>query len=204
MKSSLKNQIHQKIADYLLEKMTLKDLEDWLIPTTWDLREEPDKKAVDLANEVVLLLMEYSNEHRTESEIREILREKVTHIFASVTIDEKNSPYIVSASSSQADMIIELQYLTFIYLNFLSGSHSITGCVSMTSLTHSEDIAWNIPSIRIEFVYLPFSPKNGITTPCMVLTSFHCTFTFSICPVKNLLPKVRRIVFWHGFLHFSF
>lgn len=108
MKSSLKNQIHQKIADYLLEKMTLKDLEDWLIPTTWDLREEPDKKAVDLANEVVLLLMEYSNEHRTESEIREILREKVTHIFASVTIDEKNSPYIVSASSSQADMIIEL------------------------------------------------------------------------------------------------
>lgn len=108
MKSSLKNQIYQKIADYLLEKKTLKDLEDWLIPTTWDLHEEPDKKAVDLANEVVLLLMEYSNEHRTESEIRELLREKVTHIFASVTIDEKTSPYIVSASSSQADTIIEL------------------------------------------------------------------------------------------------
>jgi len=112
MKSSLKDQIYKKIADYILEKMTLKELEDWLIPATWDLHQETDRQAVDLANEVVLLLMEYSNEHRTESEIREILREKVTHIFASVTIDEKDektSLFIVSAySSSQADMIIEL------------------------------------------------------------------------------------------------
>ena len=110
MKSSLRDQIYHKIADYILEEITLKELEDWLIPATWNLHQESDRQVVDLANEVVLLLMEYSNEHRTESEIREILREKVTHIFDSVTIDEKTSPYspIVSASSSQAYTIIKL------------------------------------------------------------------------------------------------
>ena len=107
MKSSLRDQIYHKIADYILEKMTLKELEDWLIPATWNLHQESDRQVVDLANEVVLLLMEYSNDHRTKSEIKDILREKVTHIFASVTIDEKTLPYTVNVSSSQADVIIE-------------------------------------------------------------------------------------------------
>ena len=107
MKSSLRDQIYHKIADYILEEITLKELEDWLIPATWNLHQESDRQVVDLANEVVLLLMEYSNDHRMESEIRDILREKVTHIFASVTIDEKTLPYTVNVSSSQADVIIE-------------------------------------------------------------------------------------------------
>ncbi len=107
MKSSLRDQIYHKIADYILEKMTLKELEDWLIPATWNLHQESDRQVVDLANEVVLLLMEYSNDHRTKSEIKDILREKVTHIFASVTIDEKPLPYIVNVSSSQAGVIID-------------------------------------------------------------------------------------------------
>lgn len=107
MKSSLRDQIYHKIADYILEEITLKELEDWLIPATWNLHQESDRQVVDLANEVVLLLMEYSNDHRTKSEIKDILREKVTHIFASVTIDEKTLPYTVNVSSSQADVIIE-------------------------------------------------------------------------------------------------
>jgi hypothetical protein len=108
MKSSLKDQIYKKIADTVLEKMTLKELENWLIPATWDLHWETDRQAVDLANEVVLLLMEYSNGHRTESGIREILREKATHIFASVTIGETTSPIVSASYSSQADTIVEL------------------------------------------------------------------------------------------------
>lgn len=101
MESSLKNQIYKKIADYVLGKETLKDLENWLIPTTWDLRGEPDKKAVDLANEVVLLLMEYSNGHQTEEEVKKVLREKVTNIFETVTLPPYGveTPYQVLANN---------------------------------------------------------------------------------------------------------
>jgi hypothetical protein len=60
MASELELEIQQHLSEYLGGKLQRYELEDWLIPTIWDLAESEDEWARELAGEIENLISEHS------------------------------------------------------------------------------------------------------------------------------------------------
>lgn len=67
---SIELQIRRKLADYLARQLSLRSLESWLLGSTWDLEETQEPVAARLAQAIDLRLIERSNGHWTEDELR--------------------------------------------------------------------------------------------------------------------------------------
>jgi hypothetical protein len=66
--------IREHLARYLAGETTLDALGDWFVPATWDIDQTGDQTAVDLTDEIILRLAEYSNGDCSEAQLRELLR----------------------------------------------------------------------------------------------------------------------------------
>ncbi len=77
MRSSLESQIRQKLGQYLAGLITLREFEEWFSPATWDVENSGEPAAATLTWEIELRLAEYSNGHRTDGELRELLQKAV-------------------------------------------------------------------------------------------------------------------------------
>jgi hypothetical protein len=73
MTDSLSQTIQRHVASYLGGQSTLADLEDWLVPETWDLAEDDDAAAYDLASEIIFRISEFTSGDWTEPELRDLL-----------------------------------------------------------------------------------------------------------------------------------
>jgi hypothetical protein len=78
--------IRKHVASYLAGSLSLLDFAGLIAALAWNHFESTDS-AEQLANSVELWLAEYSNGHRTETELQGLLRPLVTDYSVSVAID---------------------------------------------------------------------------------------------------------------------
>jgi len=78
MASELELGIQQHLSRYLEGRERRHELEDWLIPTLWDLAESNDEPAREIAGHIINLIAETSNGDRSP----ESLREELTRLLA--------------------------------------------------------------------------------------------------------------------------
>ena len=74
MQATLDAEIRGWLARYLGGEVSLQEFEDWLIPVAWSLDPEGHSAAEDIAYEIELRLAEFTNNHWTEPELRDMLR----------------------------------------------------------------------------------------------------------------------------------
>lgn len=70
MITSLSTEIRDRLVQYLARDITLREFQEWFVPTTWNLDESTDSSAADLAADIELRLAEYTGGHLDEAEVR--------------------------------------------------------------------------------------------------------------------------------------
>ena len=68
------SQIRDKISRYLSTDISLDEFEDWLVQHSWNMQQDSDEEAQNLAAAVELRLAEHSSGHLSAFELREELR----------------------------------------------------------------------------------------------------------------------------------
>lgn len=74
MRSPLEQAILDHLNRYLTGQWSLQDFDEWFVPATWDIDRSNDQAAIDLTYETILRFAEYDRRHRTEAELKDILR----------------------------------------------------------------------------------------------------------------------------------
>ncbi|MER3437908.1 MAG: hypothetical protein C4346_10140 [Chloroflexota bacterium] len=74
MSSSLTDQLYDQLGRYLAGVQTLQELDQWFVPATWHVDPSADPELADLAGEVYLRVAEFTIGHRTEEELKTLLR----------------------------------------------------------------------------------------------------------------------------------
>ncbi len=74
MATDLERQIRDHVSRYLAGDISMVDLDRWLWPATSDIEEIDDPVARDLTYEIILRFAEFDRGHRTEAEVKELLR----------------------------------------------------------------------------------------------------------------------------------
>lgn len=74
MESSAATAIREHLVAFIDGQITIGDFDAWFVPATWDIEEADDPRAYELTNEIFLVLAEYGRGHRTEAELKSILR----------------------------------------------------------------------------------------------------------------------------------
>jgi hypothetical protein len=103
MASELEIEIQQHLCEYLDGKLQQHELEDWLIPTLWDLAESHDDGARGLAGRIENLISENSRGDRSN----ESLQEELTRIGRPFVLRQLN-PRFESSVASQKPLLVYL------------------------------------------------------------------------------------------------
>lgn len=74
MESSLDNEIREKLANYLVGKISLEEFEDWFVSPSWDVDQSKNQVAINMVYEIELWLSEYFDNFRSEDELKALLR----------------------------------------------------------------------------------------------------------------------------------
>lgn len=65
------------IKRYLRGKTTLAEFQEWLVPAEWEATLESSLREQEILHKVSLLIAEYTSQHRTEPELKTLLKELV-------------------------------------------------------------------------------------------------------------------------------
>lgn len=99
MSYSLAFNIHEQLAKYLADEISLNDFEDWFFPETWDIDQTNDVNLLNLVYSVKLRLAEFSNQDWTKDEFRSLLRSlAINYVIGSL---QKQLQFGTSNRSSQ-------------------------------------------------------------------------------------------------------
>jgi hypothetical protein len=71
MASRFEQEVRRSLSRYLAEELSLRSLQEWLVPQAWDLDPAEDPSAYQLVSHLELILAEASAGHWTEAEIRD-------------------------------------------------------------------------------------------------------------------------------------
>ncbi len=74
MPHSLNFRIHEQLAEYVADQISLRVFEDWFFLETWDIDDIDDQELINLVYGIKLRLAEFSHEDWTETELRQMLR----------------------------------------------------------------------------------------------------------------------------------
>jgi len=74
MNLSLDNEIREKLADYLVGKISLEEFEDWFVSASWNIDQSKNQVAINMVYEIELWLSEYYNHFRSEDALKALLR----------------------------------------------------------------------------------------------------------------------------------
>jgi hypothetical protein len=74
MGSSLTDQLYDQLGRYLAGIQTLQEFDQWFVPATWHIDPSSDPDLAGLAGEVYLRVAEFTIGHRTEEELKTLLR----------------------------------------------------------------------------------------------------------------------------------
>jgi hypothetical protein len=73
-------EIRQRLLDWLDERISLREFEDWFVPSTWSAHRENDPEAESLADEIEMNLSEYSGGEQSLEQLKGSLRELVNSV----------------------------------------------------------------------------------------------------------------------------
>lgn len=105
MPPSLELQIRQAVTEYIAGRASLREFQEWFAPRTWDIGSMAQTGELPrLANEIDLLLAEFSNGHWTEQELKNKLQEYSRVVqplkdLAGVLWSEVRAPYVYGVTS---------------------------------------------------------------------------------------------------------
>lgn len=74
MSHSLNFRIHERLAEYVANQISLRVFEDWFFPETWDIDDTDNQELMNLVYGIKLRLAEFSHGDWTETELRQLLR----------------------------------------------------------------------------------------------------------------------------------
>jgi hypothetical protein len=96
-------QIRDQVSRWLSGQMSLRELEDWFVPATWDNHKANNTEAEELANAIELLLSEYTDGVLSKDEFRREITEAIRPFLhdAAPSIIELDGPYLIGKSPSQ-------------------------------------------------------------------------------------------------------
>jgi hypothetical protein len=63
----------RRVSEVLEERMDLRDLEDWIVRTTWTSPQGADPEAEELMNKIELYFAEHTSGHRTRDDVLRML-----------------------------------------------------------------------------------------------------------------------------------
>lgn len=89
-------EIREHVTSYLAGEFSLRELEEWLVPATWDVDDEDATAA--LAYDVQLALAEHARGHWTEPELRGRLRRLV------LTAPLGSPPVVTTSSAASTEI----------------------------------------------------------------------------------------------------
>src|SRR6266705_3914444 len=70
-------ELRDRVARFISGSMSLNDFEDWFVASSWNVHQQADVEVQRLVGAIELALAEYSNDHRTEGEVRTLLQSLV-------------------------------------------------------------------------------------------------------------------------------
>lgn len=73
MPHSLDFNIRERLADYLADRLSLREFVDWFYAETWDVDDAENQTLTNLVYEIKLRLAEYSHGDWTEAELHSML-----------------------------------------------------------------------------------------------------------------------------------
>ena len=74
MNAGIDSEIRDRLSRYLSGETAWRDFEDWFVSATWDIEKSGNSSAIELTHEIELRFAEFSNGHRTESDLHAKLR----------------------------------------------------------------------------------------------------------------------------------
>ena len=101
MEKRLDLEIREKLAEYLVNQISLDQFQQWIVPATWDIEESNNSLASDLAHEIQLRLAEFSENHWTEGELRRLFSPLVVSYYVSIALGSQAETAYFSTTTSQ-------------------------------------------------------------------------------------------------------
>jgi len=74
MKSDLLSDIREQLRRYLANEISLDEFRNWFDVETWDIIDKCPPATQQFAGEIDLRIAEYTNGHRTEDDLRSMLK----------------------------------------------------------------------------------------------------------------------------------
>ena len=157
MPAQIVSEIQEHLSEYVSGRIELHEFEDWFVSVLWDLAEEPDDAASDLAGHIHNLIAETSRGDRTLDSLREELAEAVRP-FASRAVE--NSARIsleslpVLLSFDRACDHGERRSSNFLAIEFQDEKHGVTSPARRGSNVSRDDqpkSAWSALYFRREY-----------------------------------------------------
>jgi exonuclease VII small subunit len=65
--------VRNKIEAYLANSISLREFEDWLTETSWNMHKDSFEATIELVNDIELSLAEFSNSHLSVKELQQRL-----------------------------------------------------------------------------------------------------------------------------------
>ncbi|OGK80281.1 MAG: hypothetical protein A2X52_06025 [Candidatus Rokubacteria bacterium GWC2_70_16] len=101
MPSSIEQELEELVARYVSGDVSLREFQERFVPRAWSIDAAESGGAAQLANEVELLLAEFSNGHWTEDELKAELGQRCLSVHAAQTrLDVAQAPWLQSSTSS--------------------------------------------------------------------------------------------------------
>ncbi|MDQ3548656.1 MAG: hypothetical protein M3439_07525 [Chloroflexota bacterium] len=87
----LEHDIRVRLAGYLAGETSLKELEDWLVPATWDAHHSLEDGADQLSSRILLHIAEHDDGWLSEETLKDMLRPLATTL-SSTSHGSSNRP----------------------------------------------------------------------------------------------------------------
>ena len=96
----LELEIRQRLINYLLDRISLREFQEWFIPNTWDIHLSGEPQgAIALTNDIELRLSEFSSGHLPEVQMRREFSQLLSQ--ATFTLGKASSVIQTSDNSAQ-------------------------------------------------------------------------------------------------------
>jgi len=101
MPSSIEQELDELVARYVSGDVLLREFQERFVPRAWSIDAAGSEGTARLANEVELLLAEFSNGHWTEDELKAELGQRCLPVDAArIRLDVAQAPWLQSSTSS--------------------------------------------------------------------------------------------------------
>jgi hypothetical protein len=101
----LTSEIFRKVFQYLDGKISVEDVEDWLVPHLYELLTLPPSSASELAGIIELGLAEISNDQSSEEDFRSLLTKYILE-HNTITIDMRPPELVCTSSSANTTQVM--------------------------------------------------------------------------------------------------